>query len=139
MISSRFTLTLVALAACRLAFAQGDATVLPGSVLSTGGWSPRATAPEPSTPNQPRLLRGNDKVIATPPPSPPLTGSSNAFRFEEAPILDVVHVVLRDILKVDYVIHPPVSGSVTLATKGDGVGGSRPPISWKARCWPTAS
>jgi general secretion pathway protein D len=47
-----------------------------------------------------------------------LTGSSNTFRFEEAPILDVVHVVLRDILKVDYMVHPPVSGSVTLATKG---------------------
>ena len=58
-------------------------------------------------------------MIATPPPSPPLTGSSNTFRFEEAPILDVVHVVLRDILKVDYMIHPPVSGTVTLATKGD--------------------
>ena len=118
MITSRFTLTLVALAACRLASAQGDATVLPGSVLSTGGWSPTTTAPEPS-PNQPRLLRGNDRVIASPPPSPPLTGSSNAFRFEEAPILDVVHVVLRDILKVDYVIHPPISGTVTLATKGE--------------------
>jgi general secretion pathway protein D len=119
MISSRFTLTLIALAACRLASAQSDATVLPGSVWSTGDGAPLANGPQQSTANQPRLMRGNDRVIATPPPSPPLTGSSNSFRFEDAPILDVVHLVLRDILKVDYMIHPPISGSVTMATKGE--------------------
>ena len=119
MISSRFTLTLIALAACRLASAQSDAAVLPGSVWSTGDGAPPANVPQQGTPNQPRLMRGNDRVIATPPPSPPLTGSSNAFRFEDAPILDVVHLILRDILKVDYVIHPPISGSVTMATKGE--------------------
>ena len=61
-----------------------------------------------------------------------MTGSSNTFRFEEAPILDVVHVVLRDILKVDYMVHPPISGTVTLATKGPSRP-TRPPTFSKAR------
>ncbi len=115
----RLTLTFVALAACRLAFAgQGEDAVLPGSVPNSGGWSPSGVSEQGTAP-QPRVIRGTDKVIAAPPPSPPLAGSSNAFRFEEAPILDVVHLVMRDILKADYVIHQPVSGTVTLATKGN--------------------
>jgi len=121
MITSRFTLTLVALAAltaCRLASAQGDATFVPGSVLSTGDGLPAASTPGQSTTTQPRIMLGTDRVIAPPPPATPLTGSANTFRFEEAPILDVVHVVLRDILKVDYMVHPPINGTVTLATKG---------------------
>ena len=118
MITSRFALTLVALAACRLAAAQGEATVLPGSTLSTGSPAPVAEAvPQPVS--GARILRGTDRVIATPPPRAQLSGPPNTFRFEDAPILDVVHIILRDILKVDYMIHPPVTGSVTLATKGD--------------------
>ena len=34
----------------------------------------------------------------------------NAFKFEDAPVGEVVHVMLRDLLKVDYVIHPPLNG-----------------------------
>ncbi|MEO7392699.1 MAG: type II secretion system secretin GspD [Ramlibacter sp.] len=103
MITSRFTFTLIALAVCQLARAQAD---------------PAAATPDPNAAGQPRLMPGNDRVIAPPLPQQALTGSSNSFRFEEAPILDVVHIVLRDILKVDYMIHPPVNGVVTLATKG---------------------
>lgn len=122
MITSRFAFTLVAMAACRLAAAQGEATVLPGSRLTTA--SPAtvfpaadATAPEPA--NTVRIIRGNDRVIAAPTASVPLTGAPNTFRFEDAPLIDVVHIILRDILKVDYMIHPPITGTVTLATKGD--------------------
>ena len=118
MITSRFALTILALAACRLAAAQGEATVLPGSILSTGAApAPDMAMPQPAT--KARILRGTDRVIAAPPPATPLSGQPNTFRFEDAPILDVVHIILRDILKVDYMIHPPISGSVTLATKGD--------------------
>lgn len=118
MITSRFALTFVALAVGRLAAAQGEATVLPGSPLSTG--APAAAVPSlPQAVPAPRILRGTDRVIAAPPARAPLAGQPNTFRFEDAPILDVVHIILRDILKVDYMIHPPVAGSVTLATKGD--------------------
>ncbi len=119
MITSRFALTLVALAVCRLAAAQGEATLLPGSVLSSNPPLPVVDTTIPQAPAAARILRGTDRVIAAPPSAVPLTGAPNTFRFEEAPILDVVHIILRDILKVDYMIHPPISGTVTLATKGD--------------------
>ena len=119
MITSRFAFTLVALAACRLAAAQGEATVLPGSTLRTDIPMLATDKPIPQHLNQVRIIRGTDRVIAPPPAAVPLTGPANTFRFEDAPILDVVHIILRDILKVDYMIHPPVTGSVTLATKGD--------------------
>ena len=119
MITSRFALTLVALAACQLAAAQGEALILPGSTLSTGTPAPAADKALPQPLGGPRIMRGTDRVIAAPAPVVPLTGQPNTFRFEDAPILDVVHIILRDILKVDYMIHPPVTGTVTLATKGD--------------------
>ena len=119
MITPRFALTLVALAACRLAAAQGEATFIPGSSLRTDIPAVATDRPIPQPVNQVRIIRGTDRVIAAPPVAAPLSGPANTFRFEDAPILDVVHIILRDILKVDYMIHPPVTGSVTLATKGD--------------------
>lgn len=119
MTTSRFALTLITLAVCRLAAAQGEATVLPGSTVTTGSPAPAADIAIPQPVNQARIIRGTDRVIAAPPAAAPLAGAPNTFRFEDAPILDVVHIILRDILKVDYMIHPPVTGSVTLATKGD--------------------
>lgn len=119
MITSRFALTLVTLAVCRLAAAQGEATVLPGSALTTASPPPAGPVTLPQTETWTRVIRGTDRVIAPPKAAVPLTGAPNTFRFEDAPILDVVHIILRDILKVDYMIHPPITGSVTLATKGD--------------------
>jgi len=123
----RFALTVFAFSVCQLAHAQGEATHVPGSTLRSGSGNPSVTAPATPSPKvvlplspaaEPRIIRGDDQVIATPKPVAPLTGPSNSFRFEEAPMLDVVHVILRDVLKVDYMIHPPISGSVTLATRG---------------------
>ncbi|MFM8898785.1 MAG: type II secretion system secretin GspD [Burkholderiales bacterium] len=39
------------------------------------------------------------------------------FNFEETPVADVVRVVLGDILKVNYVLYPPLVGTVTLSTR----------------------
>lgn len=127
MTTTRFALTLVALTLSSLAAAQGEALIMPGSNLMTAPIpapaAPRPTLdrplPLPQTLNEPRIIRGTDRVLAVPVAPAPLTGPATAFRFEDAPILDVVHVILRDILKVDYMIHPPVTGSVTFATKGD--------------------
>jgi general secretion pathway protein D len=65
-----------------------------------------------------RLFRGDDQVIRPAAPARPVTGAANSFKFEEAPISDVAHLVLRDILKVDYVLHQPLLGSVTMSTSG---------------------
>ncbi|RID98625.1 type II secretion system protein GspD [Simplicispira hankyongi] len=65
----------------------------------------------------PRILRGNNRVIATPTPVPALEGPSVSLNFEEAPVAEVVRTVLGDLLKVSYVLHPPLAGTVTLATR----------------------
>ena len=87
--------------------------------------SPAATAPREGGESEPdaqgvRILRGNDRVIATPRLPPARTdGPASTFKFEEAPITEVVHVMLGEILKADYVLHQPVTGNVTLATRSD--------------------
>lgn len=67
--------------------------------------------------SEPRIIRGNGQVIAPPKAMSPLTGAPVSFRFEEAPVAEVVRTVMGDILKVDYVMHPPLQGTVTLATR----------------------
>ncbi|GHC84257.1 type II secretion system protein GspD [Pseudorhodoferax aquiterrae] len=70
---------------------------------------------EPTTAS--RILRGNDRVVAAPRSLPALTGGPVSLHFEEAPVADVVRTVLGDILKVDYTLHPPIDGAVTLSTR----------------------
>ena len=72
-------------------------------------------APDPRT--EPRILRGDDRVIAPAKAVPPIEGAPVNFTFEEAPVTEVVRTILGDILKASYVLHPPLSGTVTLATR----------------------
>lgn len=76
-------------------------------------------AQESASGAQSQVIRGNDRVFATPKPAAVPQGAANSFRFEEAPIADVVHVIMRDILRVDYVIHSAMPGTITLATRAD--------------------
>lgn len=66
---------------------------------------------------EPRILRGNDRVIAPAKPTPRLSGAPVSFSFEEAPVAEVVRTLLGDILKVDYALHPPIAGTITLSTR----------------------
>ena len=68
---------------------------------------------------EPRIIRGNDVVIAPPARAGKsrIRGPKASLKFEQAPIADVVHTVFGDIVKLDYVIHPPVGGTITLSTK----------------------
>ena len=98
--------------------------VVPAAVSVEGDKSHTSTtnsanakaAPEAAA-AEPRIIRGNGQVIAPPKGMPPLTGAPVSFRFEEAPVAEVVRTVMGDILKVDYVMHPPLQGTVTLATR----------------------
>jgi len=76
-------------------------------------------APETPVSNAPRIIRGNDKVIADPKATPALEGASMSFRFEEAPISDVITLVMKDVVKSDYVMHQPITGTVTMSTQAD--------------------
>jgi general secretion pathway protein D len=67
--------------------------------------------------SEPRILRGNDQIIAPVKAPPALAGAPISFNFEEAPIAEVVRTILGDLLKVDYVLYPPLNGAVTLSTR----------------------
>lgn len=111
----------IAAACCQVALAQPAA---PAS-----GAMPTAQAPAPAakpgddpgadaaTKGEPRMLRGNDQVIAPAKAAAPLTGAPISFSFEEAPIAEVVRTILGDLLKVEYLLYPPLNGAVTLATR----------------------
>ncbi|MCB1954252.1 MAG: type II secretion system secretin GspD [Rhodocyclaceae bacterium] len=65
----------------------------------------------------PKIFKGNDEVIRLPRAGAKrVTGEAVALRFEAAPITEVVHAVLGDMLKQNYTIHQPVAGEVTLHT-----------------------
>ena len=66
-----------------------------------------------------RMLRGSGVVIAPPKDTGIKNAAGSTFRFEDAPVVDVVRLVLGDILKVDYVLHPPIAGTVTMATRAE--------------------
>jgi general secretion pathway protein D len=76
-------------------------------------------APRPAEPAAERagerLLRGNDRVVG-PNRAAAVDGANTSLRFEAAPLADVVHAILRELLQVNYVVHPPLNGSVTLST-----------------------
>ncbi len=96
------------------------ALLLPLAAPAQPAAAPAAAAPAASAADgsdgQPRLLRGNDRVYATPPAPPVLQGAPVDLRFEDTPVREVVHAILGDLLKLDYMLHPPVEGRVTLVT-----------------------
>ena len=134
MIHYRYALTAVALAGCQLAPIQAQqSAAVPGTNLVTDSAAsaapaalPKVKSPETNSKGQatdaepvaePRIIRGNDRVVAAAKPSQPIEGAPVSFSFEEAPVADVVRTILGDILKTDYVLHPPLSGTVTLSTR----------------------
>ncbi|MDR0274978.1 MAG: type II secretion system secretin GspD [Burkholderiaceae bacterium] len=40
-----------------------------------------------------------------------------SLKFQDAPVAEVVKLMLGDMLKVDYVVHPPLQGTITLDTR----------------------
>jgi general secretion pathway protein D len=68
---------------------------------------------------QDRLYPGNDRVVDLPKArlSPtPQGGEGVMLNFERAPLIDVIHTILGDVLKVPYSIDPNVKGEVVLHT-----------------------
>ena len=120
----RYALTATVLAACQMAAAQAQPAapvtpIVPGSSLSTESAGsvvsasevPTSTAddatgkaqPPGGTPGntEPRIIRGNDRVIAPAKAVPRIEGGPASFNFEEAPVAEVVRTILGDIIKAD--------------------------------------
>ncbi|MDR2261787.1 MAG: type II secretion system secretin GspD [Azoarcus sp.] len=79
---------------------------------------PQATPADETRPD-PLLFRGNDAVVGTPaqPGKHASAGAPVSLSFEHAPVEEVVHSVLGDLLKVDYIVVTPLAGEVTLRTQ----------------------
>lgn len=80
--------------------------------------SDAAPEPEVKSAKEPLIIRGNDALFKPPRPLPDgvAGGDPVSLDFEQAPITEVIHAVLGDILKLPYVINQPVSGSLTVHT-----------------------
>ena len=67
----------------------------------------------------PIVYMGTDRQIKMPQVQKPLqfVGDDLTLNFENAPLAEVMHAVMSDILKLDYVVDGSVSGTVTLRTK----------------------
>ncbi|MCK0511886.1 type II secretion system secretin GspD [Aromatoleum buckelii] len=66
----------------------------------------------------PTLLRGTDRMFAPPKSEPAvkLRGADVSLKFEQAPVAEVVHAVMGDILNVPYSIGQALDGVITLHT-----------------------
>ena len=86
--------------------------------MSSVGWTQAVGEPTTNTPEF-RTIRGNDVVVAPSPTEEPVDGADTGLKFEEAPLADVVQVVMREVVKANYILHPPVVGTVTLSTQAN--------------------
>ena len=65
------------------------------------------------------IYRGNDKQVNIPAVQSPVrfVGDDVSLNFEQAPLSEVMHAIMGDILALDYIVDNPVSGQVTLRTR----------------------
>ncbi|WP_299980326.1 type II secretion system secretin GspD [uncultured Pseudoteredinibacter sp.] len=68
---------------------------------------------------QATIYKGNDRQLRAPKARKAikLDGEAVHMNFEGAPLADVVHAILGDTLKLDYVIEHPIKGKITLRTR----------------------
>lgn len=72
-----------------------------------------------NTRSEPTLFRGTDEVIRMPARQQPvqLFGDAVSLNFEQAPLMEVIHAIMGDILELDYVVEHPIDGEVTVRTR----------------------
>lgn len=77
------------------------------------------TTAEESGSTEPVIYRGTDRQVRMPAVEEPVRflGEDVSINFEQAPLSEVMHAILGDILKLDYVVDQPVNGEVTLRTR----------------------
>ena len=65
------------------------------------------------------LFLGTDQGVRMPPAREPIKvyGDAVTLNFEEAPLAEVVHSIVGDLLGLDYIVEHPVQGAVTLRTR----------------------
>ncbi len=65
------------------------------------------------------FYRGNDRLVNMPAKQEAVkfVGEDVSLNFEQAPLSEVTHAILGDILQLDYLVDKPISGNVTLRTR----------------------
>lgn len=78
-----------------------------------------ATGPVEEAVSEPSIFLGNDRVVNMPeaPPRVRLDGKAVSLNFEQAPVTEVVHSIMGEILELDYVVEHPLKGELTLRTR----------------------
>ncbi|MEH6590827.1 MAG: type II secretion system secretin GspD [Halioglobus sp.] len=68
---------------------------------------------------QPVIYRGTDRQFKQPATKEPIrfVGEDVSLNFEQAPLSEVTHAIMSDILGLDYVIDNAITGNVTLRTR----------------------
>ncbi|MEE4109894.1 MAG: type II secretion system secretin GspD, partial [Halieaceae bacterium] len=68
---------------------------------------------------RPVLYPGTDNQVRLPEPQKPVKflGDDVSLNFEQAPLNEIVHAIMSDILQLDYVVDRPIEGKVTLRTR----------------------
>jgi len=68
---------------------------------------------------KPDIYKGTDKQVKLPADKKPviLHGDAVTLNFEQAPLIDVVHAIMGDILQLDYIVEHPIDGEITLRTR----------------------
>ena len=67
----------------------------------------------------PTIYRGSDRQWRMPTAAEPVKfiGDDVSLNFEQAPLSEVMHAIMGDILQLDYIVDRPVTGQVTLRTR----------------------
>lgn len=112
-------LPLVACATDPLVLDESAAAVVHRPRPQPAAAPPALTAPRADERSAPTLMKGSDLMIATPSArgSVSAQGTAVALHFEQAPVTEVVHAILGDLLKLDYALVTPLAGEITLHTQ----------------------
>lgn len=76
-------------------------------------------AEEEAEKSDPTIYRGNNRQVNMPAVQEPIRflGDDVSINFEQAPLSEVMHAIMGDILQLDYVVDQPIKGEVTLRTR----------------------
>ena len=89
-----------------------------GRSTSTAQAKQEASPPSAAGETAARIHRGSDVVVAPPRQRVSRAAASQdvSFKFEQAPVREVVHAILGELLGATYVLHQPIAGTVTVST-----------------------
>ena len=104
--------------------AQGSSSEASEAAAQPAGLSSSASelavaAAEEKPLTDPIIYKGTDRPVRVPAVREPIkfVGDDVSLNFEQAPLGEVVHAIMWDILALDYVIDHPVQGQVTLRSR----------------------